>query len=37
MMHKDGNKISVITNFNSKPEYGSVGDCVGKEGLWWLM
>ena len=28
MMHKDGNKISVITNFNSKQEYYSVGDCV---------
>jgi hypothetical protein len=28
MMHKDGNKISVITNFNSKPEYCSVGLCV---------
>lgn len=28
MMHKDGNKISVITYCNSKPEYYSVGDYV---------
>ena len=28
MMYKDGNKLSVITNFNPKPEYCSVGDYV---------
>lgn len=28
VMHKNGNKISVITCFNSKPEYYSVGDFV---------